>query len=85
MRQPVIQLMVAERHDVRGEQVDDLDRGNAEKLAVDERALEHVAGDGVEDIFLLISHFGNVAGEAGDASDQGLVYLLGEEVAVHVV
>ena len=85
MREPVIKLMIAERHDIGGEEIHDLNRGDAEELAVDEGALEHVAGDGVEDIFLLVPHLVYVAGEAGDAADQGFIYLLGEEVAVHVV
>ena len=85
MREAVVKLMIAERHDVGGEEIHDLNRGDAKELAVDEGALEHVAGDGVEDIFLLAAHLVYVAGEAGDAADQGLVYLLGEEVAVHVV
>ena len=85
MRQPVVHLVVAQSHHVGGQQVHDLDGGDSLKFAVDQRAAEHIAGDGVDNIFFLVANLVDVAGQPGHAAHQMLVHLLCQKVAVQVV
>ena len=85
MRKAVVNLVVAHRHDVRSEDVHDLNRGDALELGVDDGASEHVAGDGVDDVLLLLAHLVDVTGEHGNAAHQVLIDIFREEVSVHVV
>ena len=58
---PIVHLMVAKGHHIRGQQIHDLDRGNPLILAVDQGAAEHIARDSVNDVFFLVAYLIDVA------------------------
>ena len=57
MRDTVIHLMVADGDDIRGEGVHDLDRGKPLVFRIDDRAAEHIACNGIENIFSSLRTF----------------------------
>jgi hypothetical protein len=85
--EPVVHLVIAESHHVGSQIVHDLHGGGALEIGVDDRPLQHVAGDHVEDILLLRAYSVDVAGEQRQAACEVAAarLLLGQEVPVHVV
>ena len=63
MSDTVIRFMVAEGNNVRSKHVHDFDSGHALIFAVDYVSAEHIAGNGIKDIFLLFANFIEVAGK----------------------
>ena len=85
MGQTVVHLVIAEGHDIRRQQIHDLNRRDALELTVDQGAAEHVARNGVDDVLFLTADLVDIAGQAGDAADQFLIHLFGCKVAMQVV
>ena len=85
MRKSVIRLVIAYRHDIRRQQVHYLYRREALELAVDQRAAEHVSGDGIDDILLLVADLIDISGQARNSPYELVVHLLCEEIPVKVV
>ena len=85
MRKAVVHLMVAQRHDVGRQQVHDLDGGDALKLAVDQRAAEHIAGNRIDDVFLLVANLIHITRQTRNAADQLFIHLLRQKIAVQIV
>ena len=61
MRQSVIELMVAQRDDIRRKEIHDFDGANALVFGVDNGSLHHISGDGVDNVFLLAPHLIDIA------------------------
>ena len=85
MGKTVICLVVSDRHNIRCEKVHDLYSRQTLELTVDQRASEHVAGDGIDDIFFLIAYLVDIAGKTRNSTYELVVYLLRKEVSVKVV
>ena len=85
MSKAVVHLVIAQCHHVRRQQIHDLNGGDTLKLAVDQRAAEHVAGDGVNDVLLLAADLVDIPGQPGNTADQLLVHLFGQKVAVEII
>ena len=77
--------MVADCHHIRGQHIHDLDRREALKLTVDQRAAEHITGDGIDNIFLLIANLFDITRQMRNAPNEFFVHLLCKEVPVKVI
>ena len=85
MSDAVVCLMVSQGDYVRSQQVDDLYRGETEELAVYDGSAEHISGDGVDHIGILVAALREVAREHRDAAGELFIHLVSEKVSVHVV
>ena len=81
MRHAVVGLVVAQSHHVGRKHVHDLDGRKTHEVGVDDRTPEHVAGDAVQDVLLLLPHLVDVAGQHRNAAHKLVVLVFGEEIA----
>ena len=77
--------MVAHGDHVGPQHVHDLDGGKSFEFGVDDGSAEHVAGDGVDHVLVVLSRTVDVAGQQRQAADQVFIHVLRQEISVHVV
>ena len=83
--QTVIHFMITDCHYVRGQQVHNFYGGDAFIFRIDKRTLEHVAGNGVDNIFFFPPHLVHITGKHGNAADQLFVNFFYKEIPMEIV
>ena len=85
MGQPIIYFVVANGNHIRSQQVHDLNGGNSLKLRIDQGALEHISGYGIDHVFFFPANLIDVPGEHGHAAYQFIVHVFYQKIAVQIV
>ena len=85
MRQPVINLMVTDGHNVRSQQVHNLNGRYTLVFRINYRATEHIPGDAVDNILFFCPYLIDIAGKHGYAADKLIINSFSQEIAMQVI
>ncbi len=77
--------MISDCHNIRCKHIHDFNCRQTLKLAVDQRAAEHITGNGIDNVFLLTADLIDIAGQARNTTDKFIVYLLCKKVPMKVI
>ena len=55
------------------------------KFGINDRAAEHIAGYGIEHIFLFLSYLAYISRQKGYSSYKIVIDLFGQKVSVHII
>ena len=81
----VVHLVVTQSHHIRCQVVHDFDSADALILGVDNGASEHIPGNDIKSLRVLVSYFVKISAEHGNSAHQIVVDVFGEKVAVHII
>ena len=85
MRQPVIYLMVTNGHNVRSQQIHNLNGRYALVFRINYGATEHISGNAVNNILFFCSYFIDIAGKHGYAADELIINSFSQEITMQVI
>ena len=85
MRQTVIYLMVTNGHNVRSQQIHNLNGRYALVFRINYGATEHISGNAVNNIFFFCSYFIDIAGKHGYAADELIINSFSQEITMQVI
>ena len=85
MRQTVINLMIADGHNVRSQQIHNLNGRYALVFRINYGATEHISGNAVNNILFFCSYLIYVAGKHGYAADELIINSFSQEITMQVI
>ena len=85
MRQTVIYLMVTNGHNVRSQQIHNLNGRYAFVFRINYGATEHISGNAVNNILFFCSYFIDIAGKHGYAADELIINSFSQEITMQVI
>ena len=85
MRQPVINLMVTDGHNVRSQQIHNLNGRYSFVFRINYGATEHISGDAIDNILFFCPYLIDIAGKHGYAADELIINSFSQEIAMQVI
>lgn len=85
MRQTVINLVITDGHNVRSQQIHNLNGRYALVFRIDYGATEHIPGDAVDNILFFFPYLIDIAGKHGYAADELIINSFSQEIAMQVI
>ena len=85
MRQTVINLVITDGHNVRSQQIHNLNGRYALVFCINYRATEHVPGDAVDNILFFFPYLIDIAGKHGYAADELIINSFSQEITMQVI
>ena len=85
MRQTVINLVITDGHNVRSQQIHNLNGRYALVFRINYRAAKHIPGDAVDNILFFFPYLIDIAGKHGYAADELIINSFSQKIAMQVI
>ena len=85
MRQPVINLMVTDGHNVRSQQIHNLNGRYSFVFRINYGATEHISGDAVDNILFFCPYLIDIAGKHRYAANKLIINSFSQEITMQVI